>query len=100
MASRRCLVALFAGMHSDGFAVRRMREPGLLLKRPACSTGQLLVSAWAAASSQTVTLQKSDYPGANALREWTDVMNPHAKLQRQQLLEQAERRKSRHLLQV
>lgn len=44
---------------------------------------------------------ESDYAGANALREWTAIMNPHAKVQRQHLLDQAsKRKKSRHLLQV
>ncbi|KAK9844847.1 hypothetical protein WJX74_007583 [Apatococcus lobatus] len=44
--------------------------------------------------------RRSEFAGANALRDWTALMNPHAKVQRQNLLEQAEkRRKSRHLLQ-
>ena len=54
-----------------------------------------------AANSEESYSRKSDYAGANALRDWTALMNPHAKIQRQNLLQQAEKRKkSRHLLQV
>ena len=68
----------------------------------ACFAGHfLLFSARALASVKTALPQTSQYDGANALNHWTEVMNPHAKLERQKLLDQAEkRRKSRHLLQV
>lgn len=67
-----------------------------------CSAGLLVLSSvGAVASVKTAIPQTSQYPGANALHHWTEVMNPHAKLERQKLLDQAERRrKSRHLLQV
>lgn len=63
--------------------------------------GLVVLPLASAIYSEEAHLRKSDFAGANALREWTAVMNPHAKIQRQNLLEQAEKRKkSRHLLQV
>ena len=61
----------------------------------------LLASASHENLGEGAHLKKSDYHGANALRDWTALMNPHAKLQRQKLVEQAEERKRRRkLLQV